>query len=92
MANKILIIGVGSPGVIAVDKMNLPGSKKLFIDSDYQILKEVKSEGEKIGLFCKARSKCPLLYCHCYDNPDFCKEVVAEYEDEIRESIISALK
>ena len=91
MANKILIIGVGSPGVIAVDKMNLPGSKKLFIDSDYQILKEVKSEGEKIGLYCKARPQCPSLYCNCYNNLDFCKEIVAEYEDEIRESIIDAL-
>jgi cell division GTPase FtsZ len=30
MANKILIIGVGSAGVIAADKMNLPNSKKLF--------------------------------------------------------------
>lgn len=92
MANKILIIGVGSAGVIAADKMNVPDSKKLFVDSSSLILNEVKSEGEKIGLFCKARSKCPSLYCHCYDNPDFCKEVVAEYEDEIRESIISALK
>ena len=91
MANKILIIGVGSPGVIAVDKMNLLGSKKLFIDSDYQILKEVKSEGEKIGLYCKARPQCPSLYCHCFNKPDFCREIVAEHEEEIRESIIKAL-
>ena len=89
---KILIIGVGSAGVIAADKMNVPDSKKLFINSDYQTLKEVKSEGEKIGLFCKARAKCPSLYCNCYNNPDFCKEIVAEYEDEIRERIINALK
>ena len=86
---KILIIGVGSAGVIAADKMNLPGSKKLFIDSDYQILKEVKSEGDKIGIYCKARDKCPSLYCNCYDNPEFCREIVSEYEDEIRESIIN---
>ena len=89
---KILIIGVGSPGVIAVDKMNVPGSKKLFIDSSYYTLKEVKSEGNKIGLFCKARAQCPSLYCHCFNKPDFYREVVAEYEDEIRESIIDALK
>jgi cell division GTPase FtsZ len=88
---KILIIGVGSAGVIAADKMNVPDSKKLFINSDYQTLKEVKSEGEKIGLYCKARPQCPSLYCNCYNNPDFCKEIVAEYEDEIRESIIKAL-
>ena len=91
MANKILIIGVGSLGVIAADMMNLPDSKKLFIDSSRQILNEVRSEGEKIGIYCKARDKCPSLYCNCYDNPDFCKEIVAEYEDEIRESIIKAL-
>ena len=90
MANKILIIGVGSLDVIAADKMNVPDSKKLFINSDYQTLKEVKSEGEKIGIYCKARDKCPSLYCNCYNNPDFCKEIVAEYEDEIRESIIKA--
>ena len=92
MKIKILIIGVGSAGVIAADKMNVPDSKKLFIDSSDQILNEVKSEGEKIGLFCKARPQCPSLYCHCYDNPDFCREVVAGYEDEIRDSIINALK
>ena len=86
----ILIIGVGSQGVIAVDKMNVPGSKKLFIDSSYYTLKEVKSEGNKIGLFYKARPKCPSLYCHCFNKPDFCREIVAEYEGEIRESIINA--
>lgn len=92
MANKILIIGVGSAGVIAADKMNLPDSKKLFIDSSYQILNEVMSEGEKIGLYCKVRPQCPSLYCNCYNNLDFCKEIVAEYEDEIRESIIKAFE
>jgi predicted flavoprotein YhiN len=92
MANKILIIGVGSAGVIAADKMNVPDSKKLFIDSSRQILNEVKSEGEKIGLYCKARSQCPSLYCHCFNKTEFCREIVAEYEDEIRERIINALK
>ena len=91
MKVKKLLIGVGSAGVIAADKMNLPGSKKLFIDSSYFTLKDVKSEGEKIGLFCKARPQCPSLYCHCFDNTDFCREVLAEYENEIRESIINSL-
>ena len=90
MANKILIIGVGSAGVIAADIMNLPNSKKLFVDSDNHTLNEVKSEGDKIELVCKARPKCPSLYCHCFDSPDFCREVVGDYEDEIRESIKSA--
>ena len=87
MANKILIIGVGSAGVIAADKMNLPNSKKLFIDSSCKLLNEVKSEGDKIGLICKARPKCPSLYCHCFNKPDFCRKVVSDYEDEIRDCI-----
>ena len=87
MTNKILIIGVGSAGVIAADKMNMPNSKKLFVDSDYITLKEVKSEGDKIGIVCKERPKCPSLYCHCLEGPDFCRSVVADYEDEIRERI-----
>lgn len=32
----------------------------------------------------------PFAILH-YNNLDFCKEIVAEYEDEIRESIIDAL-
>ncbi len=36
MANEILIIGVGSAGVIAADKMELPNSKKLFVDADFR--------------------------------------------------------
>lgn len=87
MANQILIIGVGSDGVIAADKMNLPNSKKLFIDSSSSILNEVESEGEKINLVCSERSECPMLYCHCFDKPDFCKSVVGDYEEEIRVSI-----
>ena len=92
MANKILIIGVGSAGVIAADKMNLPNSKKLFIDSSCKLLNEVKSEGDKIGLICKARPKCPSLYCHCFNKPDFCRKVVSDYEDEIRECIKNAFE
>lgn len=90
MANKILIIGVGSAGVIAADKMNLPNSKKLFIDSSCKLLNEVKSDGDKIGLICEARPKCPSLYCHCLNKPDFCRKVVSDYEDEIRECIKNA--
>lgn len=92
MANKILIIGVGSAGVTIADKMDLPNSKKLFIDNDFQTLREVKSEGEKIGLACSARAKCPSLYCHCFNKPEFCRAIVAEYEDEIRECIKNAFE
>lgn len=58
MANKILIIGVGSAGVIAADKMNLLNSKKLFIDADYRQLETIKSEGDKMLLECKDFGKC----------------------------------
>ena len=41
MANKILIIGVGSAGVIATDKVDLQDSKKLFVDADYRQLEQL---------------------------------------------------
>ena len=50
MSNKILIIGVGSAGINAVDKMDLPSSKKLFVGSNCRALREVKSE---VTLFCR---------------------------------------
>ena len=78
MSNKILMIGVGSAGINAVDKMDLPNSKKLFVGSNLRALREVKSEGDKIGIACKARSECPSLYCHSSQNPDFCKTVVRD--------------
>lgn len=87
MANKILIIGVGSAGVIAADKMDLPNSKKLFVDSDYHELNNVESDGEKIHIMCKERDECSSLYCHCYQNLEFCKRTVREYEEDIKESI-----
>ena len=90
MANEILIIGVGSAGVIAADKMDLPNSKKLFIDRDSYILKDAKSEGNKIKIVCKDRDKCPSLHCGCFGNLDFCKKVAEEYEEEIKECIKNA--
>ncbi len=88
-ANKILIIGVGSAGVIAADKMDLQNSKKLFIDTSFQTFREVKSEGDKLVLQCKDFGKCSG-FCHCYTQPDFCKKVAEDYEDEIRECIKNA--
>jgi len=89
MANEILIIGVGSAGVNAVDKMDLQNSKKLFIDTSFQTFREVKSEGDKLVLQCKDFGKCSG-FCHCYTQPDFCKKVAEDYEDEIRECIKNA--
>ena len=78
--------------MIAADKMDMPNSKKLFIDSNYHVMSEVKSEGDQIGIVCKARPQCPSLYCNCFNKPEFCRGVVADYEEEIRQSIINALK
>ena len=89
MANEIRIIGVGSAGVIAADKMDLPNSKKLFVDADYRQLDAVKSEGEKLVLQCKDFGECSG-FCHCYSQPGFCKKVAEDYEEEIRESIKNA--
>jgi len=89
MANKILIIGVGSPGVIVADKINLPNSKKLFIDSGSFSMEDVKSDGNKFAIVCKDYGACSG-FCHCYNRPDFCKKAALDYEDEIRECIKNA--
>ena len=89
MANEILIIGVGSAGVIAADKMDLPNSKKLFVDADYRQLEAVKSEGDKMWLRCKDYGACSG-FCHCYSQPVFCKKVAEDYEEEIKECIKNA--
>ena len=91
MANEILIIGVGSAGVIAADKMDLPNSKKLFVDTDYRQLEAVKSEGDKMLSQCKDFGECSG-FCRCYSQPGFCKEVAEDYEDEIRETIKRAFE
>ena len=90
MENEILIIGVGSAGVIAADKMDLPNSKKLFVGTNSQTFREVKSEGDKLVLQCKDFGKCSG-FCHCYSQPGFCKKVAEDYEDEIRECIKYAI-
>ncbi len=91
MANEILIIGVGSAGITAADKMNLPNSKKLFVDTSTRILEEMNSEGNKVLLQCKGFEKCSGI-CHCYSIPSFCKKVAKDFEEEIRESIKSAFE
>ena len=86
MANEILIIGVGSAGVKAADKKNIPNSKKLFVDTDNQEMDNVKSEGDKLLLQCKDFGDCSG-FCHCYISPKFCKKLAENYEKEIRECI-----
>ena len=91
MANEILIIEVGSAGVIVADKMDLPNRKKLFVDADYRQLEIVKSGGDKLVLQCKDFEKCSG-FCHCYSQPGFCMKVAEDYEDEIRETIKRAFE
>jgi len=91
MENEILIIGVGSAGVIAADKMDLPNSKKLFVGTNSQTFREVKSEGDKLVLQCKDFGECSG-FCHCYSQPGFCKKVAEDYEEEIREIIKRAFE
>ena len=91
MANEILIIGVGSAGVIAADKMDMPNSKKLFVDADFRQLEIVKSGGDKLVLQCKDFGECSG-FCHCYTQPGFCKKVAEDYEGEIRETIKRAFE
>ncbi len=50
MANEILIIGVGSTGVKAVDKMDIPNSKKVFIASGLSTFKDLKSGGIRLPI------------------------------------------
>ena len=89
MENEILIIGVGSAGVIAADKMDLPNSKKLFVDTDYRQFEAVKPESDKMLLRCKDFGECSG-FCRCYSQPGFCKKVAEGYENEIRECIKNA--
>ena len=36
--------------------------------------REVKFEGEKIDIACKARPKSPSLYCNCFNNQAFAEK------------------
>ena len=87
MANKILIIGVGTAGVHAVSKMNIPDSKKLFIDTDGQELEEVRAEGETFHIPCCEEAECNGLYCHYSKDPYYCKGALIASEDAIKECI-----
>ena len=70
--------GDGSPNhyINAIEVMNLPNSKKLYIASSCQMLNNVNSDGDKIGLVCKAMKKCLSLYCNsCFQHRDFCEKL-----------------
>lgn len=84
---KIVVIGVGSPGVTVADKIDIPDCSKIFIDSEEEALTAVKSEGEAILLRCKEREEC---YCHCYMYPEDCKRIAESCEEEIRQAITAA--
>lgn len=87
---KIAIIGVGTTGVKVADKINIANCSKLFLDSEYEVLANVKSEGENVFLESKGLNGNPILPCHYQDTPEFSRKVAESYEEEIRQAIISA--
>lgn len=89
---KKIIIGVGGGGCNAVDKIDIPNSKKLFVNSGIYSLNDIESEGHKIRLECGYRDVCPSYQCGCMEDPAFCKVMAEKHKKEIRESIIDALK
>ena len=86
MANKILFIGVGGAGVKAVDKIKLSNAQKIFIDEEYQCLRDLMSDGVKIEMdhYPSWPSK--------HNDPNISRDKACHHEDEIKESIIDALK
>lgn len=81
METRILIIGVGGGGCNAVDIMDIPNSKKLFINSDSQVLSKLKSEGTKFLL------DAGLIICN---NPEHYRKKALFYKNEIKECIKEA--
>ena len=91
MDTKFVLIGVGGTGVKAVDMMDIPNSRKVLVDTSYRNLNELETAGVKLLLQCKDFGKCSG-FCHCYDRPDFCRNVALGYKDEIAECIRYAFK
>ena len=86
MANEIVFIGVGGAGVKAVDKIDFSNAKKIFIDEESPSLCELKSDGVKIEM-----DHYPY-WPSKHHNPDVSRDKACYHEDEIRVSIIDALK
>ena len=83
METKFLIIGVGGAGCKAADVMDIPNSKKLFVGSDNDSLKNVKSEGFKF----------PLNECGFYNHhQERFRNRALLYKDEIKECIKAAFE
>lgn len=83
METKFVLIGVGGTGVNAVDMMDIPNSRKVFIDRDGLDLMNVKSEGEKIHLE-------PVMWPSKHNSPQLCREQALYYKEEIRRTLIEA--
>ena len=47
---KIAIIGVGTAGIAIADKIDIPRSNKVFMDSENETLATIKSKGRSISL------------------------------------------
>ena len=78
MKTKFLIIGVGGAGCKAADVMDIPNSKKLFIDSYSCGLSKLKTEGTKFLL------DVGLIICN---HPEPYRKKAQLYKDEIKKCI-----
>ena len=83
METKFLLIGVGSTGIKAVDMMDIPNSKKVFIAATSDSFSRITSEGERITLSDGI----------CYPNyPGYLRERAIEQKEEIRKTIAEAFE
>ena len=82
METKFLIIGVGGGGCNAADNMDIPNSKKLFVDADSRGLCKLKSEGTKFL----------LDMGYVTNRPEEFREKALLYKDEIKECIKAAFE
>ena len=82
MDTQFVLIGVGGAGIKAVDMMDIPNSRKVFIGATSDSFSRVTSEGERVA----------LLPASCYPNyPGYLRKRAIEHKDEIREVIVEAL-
>lgn len=78
METKFLIIGVGGAGCMAADNIDIPNSKKLFIDAYSSGLSKLKSEGTKFLI------DVGFIICN---HPEPYRKKALVYKDEIKECI-----
>ena len=82
MDTIFVIIGVGGAGVEAVDKMDIPNSKKVFIASGPSTFKDLKSGGIRLPIgedgFIEG------------NRPKYYRDKAIEKKEEIKNAIVEA--